>query len=85
MKPEYIEGQKALENSIFHNMKVARQISLHSEPNSVLDADTAYADYKVRPEQTSYYVTTAVDSKGQQSAYSNETEVVIPEGAIGPP
>jgi hypothetical protein len=28
MKPEYIEGPKALENSIFHSMKVARQISI---------------------------------------------------------
>jgi len=52
--------------------------------NSVLDPETAYTDYTVLPGQTYCYVTTAVDSTGQQSAYSNQTEVVIPPGAIGP-
>jgi centrosomal CEP192-like protein len=50
----------------------------YSQINSVLDPATAYIDYTVLAGATYYYVTTAVDSSGQQSAYSNQTEAVIP-------
>jgi Abnormal spindle-like microcephaly-assoc'd, ASPM-SPD-2-Hydin len=46
--------------------------------NSALDAQTSYIDYTVLTGTTYYYVTTAVDSAGQQSPYSNQTEAVIP-------
>ena len=46
--------------------------------NSTLDASTSYTDSTVVPGATYYYVTTAVDAQGQQSAYSNEVETVIP-------
>jgi hypothetical protein len=46
--------------------------------NSTLDASTSYTDSTVVCGTTYYYVTTAVDAQGQQSAYSNEVEAVIP-------
>jgi HYDIN/CFA65/VesB family protein len=46
--------------------------------NTALEASTNYTDYTVVAGTTYYYVTTAVDGAGQQSAYSNETKAVIP-------
>jgi hypothetical protein len=46
--------------------------------NSSLDSTTSYTDSSVAASQTYYYVTTAVNSSGQESAYSNQVEVVIP-------
>jgi hypothetical protein len=50
----------------------------YTKINSVLNSDTNYTDYKVRSGLNYYYVTTAVDSNGQQSAYSIPTEAAIP-------
>lgn len=38
----------------------------------------AYTDAAVQAGQTYYYVTTAVDSSGNESAYSNQAQAVIP-------
>ena len=46
--------------------------------NSVLEAPTSYVDYTVQSGCTYYYVVTAVDSNGLESAYSNEVVAVIP-------
>jgi Abnormal spindle-like microcephaly-assoc'd, ASPM-SPD-2-Hydin len=46
--------------------------------NTALEASTNYTDYTVVAGTTYYYVTTAVDVAGQQSAHSNETKAVIP-------
>ena len=46
--------------------------------NSVLDASTSYSDGSVQAGQVDYYVVTAVDGTGVESAYSNEVQVVIP-------
>jgi len=46
--------------------------------NTQLDPNTAYTDSTVADGQTYYYVTTAVNSGGQESSYSNLTEAVIP-------
>ena len=46
--------------------------------NNALDTSKDYTDYTVSAGTTYYYVTTAVDSAGVQSAYSNETQAVIP-------
>ena len=46
--------------------------------NSVLEASTSYVDYTVQSGCTYYYVVTAVDSNGLESAYSNEVVAVIP-------
>lgn len=55
---------------------------IHSGPyqkiNTALEASTNYTDYTVLAGTTYYYVTTAVDGAGGQSAYSNETKAVIP-------
>jgi hypothetical protein len=50
----------------------------YSKINSGLDPSTSYTDSSVVAEQTYYYVTTAVNSSGQESGYSNETQAVIP-------
>lgn len=39
---------------------------------------TSYVDYSVVSGQTYYYVVTAVDSTGDESAYSNETSATLP-------
>ncbi len=46
--------------------------------NSKLDADTRYTDATVIHGTTYYYATTAVNSKGKESDYSNRVEVVVP-------
>jgi len=46
--------------------------------NNVLEAPTSYVDYTVQSGCTYYYVVTAVDSNGLESAYSNEVVAVIP-------
>jgi len=46
--------------------------------NSVLDQNTAYTDSTVADGQTYYYATTAVNSDGQESGYSNLSQAVIP-------
>ena len=46
--------------------------------NSGLESTPAYTDNSVVAGQTYYYMTTAVDGSGVESAYSNEAEAVIP-------
>jgi hypothetical protein len=50
----------------------------YQQINTALEASTNYTDYTVVAGNTYYYVTTAVDGAGQQSAHSNETKAVIP-------
>jgi len=50
----------------------------YSKINSALDASTIYVDTSVSGETTYYYVTTAVDSGGTESSYSNEVQAAIP-------
>jgi hypothetical protein len=50
----------------------------YSKVNSSLDPDTWFTDTAVVPGRTYQYVTTAVTSCGQESAYSNQIEVEIP-------
>jgi|SRR5208337_2886700 len=46
--------------------------------NSALDASTNYTDYTVVCGTTYYYVATAVNAQGEESAYSNVAQAVIP-------
>jgi Abnormal spindle-like microcephaly-assoc'd, ASPM-SPD-2-Hydin len=46
--------------------------------NSSLDTNTSYTDTTVVAGTTYYYATTAVNSSGEQSGYSNEVEAVVP-------
>jgi fibronectin type 3 domain-containing protein len=46
--------------------------------NSKLDADTYYTDATVAGDTTYYYATTAVNSSGKESSYSNQAKVVVP-------
>jgi hypothetical protein len=46
--------------------------------NFGLIANTTYTDQTVQSGITYYYVTTAVDSQGMESAYSNETVATVP-------
>ena len=48
------------------------------EMNSSLDASTNYTDYTVVDGDTYYYVTTAVNTQGAESGYSNVAKAVIP-------
>ena len=50
----------------------------YSVINTGLDASTTYTDSGVVAGATYYYVTTAVDSGGDESAYSNEVKAVVP-------
>jgi hypothetical protein len=50
----------------------------YSGINSGLDSTTSYTDTLVQAGQTYYYVVTAVDGSGNESAYSNETSATIP-------
>ncbi len=50
----------------------------YSQINSAMEATAAYTDNLVAAGHTYYYVTTAVDGSGVESAYSKEAEGVIP-------
>ena len=50
----------------------------YSMINTSLDGSTAYSDNTVASGQTYYYVATAVDGSSNESAYSAETQAVIP-------
>ncbi|MGO9124479.1 MAG: choice-of-anchor D domain-containing protein [Terriglobales bacterium] len=50
----------------------------YSRINSGLETNTAYTDSSVVEGQTYYYATTAVNSEGQESNYSNLVQAVIP-------
>jgi hypothetical protein len=49
-----------------------------TEINTALDSTTNYTDYTVVSGTTYYYVTTEVNAQGEESAYSNVVEAVIP-------
>jgi hypothetical protein len=50
----------------------------YAKVNSLLVAVLAYTDAAVQNGITYYYVTTAVDSNGNESAFSNESPAVVP-------
>ncbi len=50
----------------------------YTEINSLLVAGTTYTDTTVQDGQTYYYVTTAVDSEGHESVYSNQVQASVP-------
>lgn len=50
----------------------------YTEINTSAVSTLAYTDTTVQAGGTYYYVTTAVDSQGNQSAYSNQTQAVVP-------
>jgi fibronectin type 3 domain-containing protein len=50
----------------------------YARVNAKLDPDTSYTDATVIHGTTYYYATTAVNSKGRESDYSNRVEVVVP-------
>jgi hypothetical protein len=50
----------------------------YSQINTALDASTTYTDSTVVAGTTYYYVATEVDAQGQESAYSNVGQAVIP-------
>jgi len=50
----------------------------YTKLNSLLLVVTTYTDTTVQAGQTYYYVTTAVNSEGTQSAYSNQAKAVVP-------
>ena len=55
----------------------------YAKLNSSVEPYTAYSDSTVHAGNTYYYVTTAVNSDGTQSAYSNQSQAVIPPGGSG--
>jgi Abnormal spindle-like microcephaly-assoc'd, ASPM-SPD-2-Hydin len=50
----------------------------YTKLNSATDASTSYTDNTVQSGQSYYYVTTAVNSSGVESGYSNQVPVSIP-------
>jgi len=50
----------------------------YSKINSSLDATTSFSDSTVSGGITYYYVTTAVDSAGDESTYSNQVQAIVP-------
>ncbi len=54
------------------------QTGTYTKINSTLDPDTSYTDKTIVDGKTYYYATTAVNSKGKESGYSNRVKVVVP-------
>jgi uncharacterized repeat protein (TIGR03803 family) len=55
----------------------------YTKINPTLDPNTNYTDSTVQGGQTYFYVSTAVNQDGTESAYSNQTEATIPSGGSG--
>jgi uncharacterized repeat protein (TIGR03803 family) len=55
----------------------------YTKINTTLDPKTVYTDSTVQGGQTYFYVSTAVNQDGTESAYSNQTEATIPSGGSG--
>jgi len=75
--------------SVLRGMRVAERFGIQRVPrrrpgrpfqqiNTALEASTNYTDSTVVSGATYYYVTTAVNAEGQQSAYSNAAKAVVP-------
>jgi TolB protein len=52
--------------------------SSYTKLNGSLVAGAVYTDSSVQNATTYYYVTTAVDSTGAESSFSNEAQAIIP-------
>lgn len=50
----------------------------YSKINAALDQSMNYSDSTVQSGKTYYYVTTAVDSSGAESSYSNQVQAAVP-------
>jgi Abnormal spindle-like microcephaly-assoc'd, ASPM-SPD-2-Hydin len=50
----------------------------YTKINSAFDASTTYTDSSAQAGQTYYYVTTAIDSSGAESSYSNQIQAPVP-------
>jgi len=50
----------------------------YSKVNSSLDQMATYTDSSVQAGSTYYYVVTAVDASGNESAFSNQAQAVVP-------
>jgi fibronectin type 3 domain-containing protein len=50
----------------------------YSRINPALNPSMNYVDSTVQSGTTYYYVTTAVDSSGAESSYSNQVQAVVP-------
>jgi Abnormal spindle-like microcephaly-assoc'd, ASPM-SPD-2-Hydin len=50
----------------------------YTKINSAADAATTYTDTAISAGQTYYYLTTAINSAGEESTYSNEVGVTVP-------
>jgi len=50
----------------------------YTKSNGALLTSTTYGDQAVLSGSTYYYVTTAVDNQGRESAYSNEAVATVP-------
>jgi fibronectin type 3 domain-containing protein len=50
----------------------------YTKINSALDASISYTDSSVQAGKIYYYVTTAIDSSGAESSYSNQIQASIP-------
>jgi hypothetical protein len=50
----------------------------YTKVNPALDFSTSYSDSSVKGGTTYYYVSTAVDSSGVESSYSNQMQAVVP-------
>jgi len=50
----------------------------YSKINSALVVGTTYTDSSVQAGQNYFYVTTALNGSGTESAYSNQVQAVVP-------
>lgn len=61
-----------------YNVYRGASAGAYTKINSAMDANTAYADSTVLSGTTYYYAATAVNSSGQESAYSAPIKVSVP-------
>ena len=73
-----MDGGSSPDVSGYNVYRSASKSGSYSKLNSSLNSDTSYTDTTVASGSTYYYATTAVNSSGQESTYSNLVKVVVP-------
>ena len=61
-----------------YNLYRGTTAGVYAKLNSILDPGTSYTDTTVTPGTKYYYVATAVDASGRESAYSTPVAVTVP-------
>ena len=77
-KSNYLSAVEFSRRNTIRKLRLGLQVSPYRRRASTPATVPSYMDSGVQPEQTYYYVVTALDSTNGESAYSSEVAAIIP-------